>query len=265
MKKRLTCIAAACILGIVLLAAAAGRQTTQFHTRYSAYSALPAVIHKNSAANRSGNSSAAINTDLQTVLLSEANDDSIIIPEETTEFPESEEKETAPSGQNDLDRTAPDAEATPSPATEDKHPEETVEPDQTEETKLPNEDAISEYEKKVTELVNQIRIENGLSPLAWNSELSAVARKKSQDMRDEHYFSHTSPVYGSPFDMMKTFGISYTTAGENIAMGQRTPEEVVEAWMNSPGHRANILNASFTQIGMGYAAEGNYWTQMFIG
>ena len=65
--------------------------------------------------------------------------------------------------------------------------------------------------------------------------------------------------------MMKTFGISYRTAGENIAMGQRTPEEVVNAWMNSEGHRANILNASFTQIGMGYVAEGNYWTQMFIG
>ena len=84
-------------------------------------------------------------------------------------------------------------------------------------------------------------------------------------MKENHYFNHTSPVYGSPFDMMKTFGISYRTAGENIAMGQRTPEEVVNAWMNSEGHRANILNASFTQIGMGYVAEGNYWTQMFIG
>ncbi|MDF2592072.1 MAG: sporulation protein, partial [Clostridia bacterium] len=76
---------------------------------------------------------------------------------------------------------------------------------------------------------------------------------------------HTSPTYGSPFDMMKQFGITYKTAGENIAMGQRTPEEVVKAWMNSPGHRANILKSSFTHIGVGYVANGSYWTQMFIG
>ena len=75
----------------------------------------------------------------------------------------------------------------------------------------------------------------------------------------------TSPTYGSPFDMMKTFGISYKSAGENIAMGQTTPEQVVQAWMNSPGHRENIMNSSFTHIGVGYVASGNYWTQMFIG
>lgn len=128
-----------------------------------------------------------------------------------------------------------------------------------------NSDSVSDYEKKVAELVNEIRAENGLKPLKLNTELSAVARIKSEDMRDNRYFSHTSPNYGSPFDMMKSFGISYRTAGENIAMGQRTPEEVVNAWMNSEGHRANILNASFTEIGVGYAANGNYWTQMFIG
>lgn len=65
--------------------------------------------------------------------------------------------------------------------------------------------------------------------------------------------------------MLKSFGINYHTAGENIARGQQTPEAVVDAWMNSDGHRANILNSSFTQIGVGYVAEGNYWTQMFIG
>ena len=81
----------------------------------------------------------------------------------------------------------------------------------------------------------------------------------------QHYFSHTSPTYGSPFQMMKAFGLSYRTAGENIAYGQRTPQEVVNAWMNSSGHRANILNSSYTQIGVGYVANGNYWTQMFIG
>jgi len=88
------------------------------------------------------------------------------------------------------------------------------------------------------------------------------------DMRDKNYFSHQSPTYGSPFSMMKNFGISYRTAGENIAAGQQTPQEVVTAWMNSPGHRANILNKSFTHIGVGYAkggSYGHYWTQMFIG
>lgn len=121
------------------------------------------------------------------------------------------------------------------------------------------------YEQQVVELVNGIRAQNGLRPLAANWQLSRVARYKSQDMLNKKYFSHTSPTYGSPFDMIKSFGISYKTAGENIAMGYRTPQAVVDGWMNSPGHRANILNASFTQIGVGYVANGHYWTQMFIG
>lgn len=125
--------------------------------------------------------------------------------------------------------------------------------------------SVSAYESEVIRLTNEARKQNGLAPLSTNWELSRVARYKSQDMVDKRYFSHTSPTYGSPFDMMKAFGISYRAAGENIAYGQRTPQEVVNAWMNSPGHRANILNASFTQIGVGYVANGNYWTQMFIG
>ncbi|MCH5350194.1 MAG: serine protease [Oscillospiraceae bacterium] len=125
--------------------------------------------------------------------------------------------------------------------------------------------SVSDYEKKVVELVNVERAKYGLSPLTLNTKLSAVARAKSQDMKDKQYFSHTSPTYGSPFDMMKSFGISYKTAGENIAMGYRTPEAVVTGWMNSEGHRANILNASFKEIGVGHVVSGNYWTQMFIG
>ncbi len=124
---------------------------------------------------------------------------------------------------------------------------------------------VSDYEREVVDLVNEIRREYGLSELTLNTELSAVARAKSQDMKDNQYFSHTSPTYGSPFDMMKTFGISYRTAGENIAMGYRTPEAVVDGWMNSEGHRANILNSSYKEIGVGYVSSGNYWTQMFIG
>ncbi len=123
----------------------------------------------------------------------------------------------------------------------------------------------STYEQQVIDLINEIRIKNGLSPLTENTALSRCAKAKSQDMHDKRYFSHQSPTYGSPFDMMKQFGITYRTAGENIAMGQSTPQAVVNAWMNSEGHRANILNASFTQIGMGYVADGHYWTQQFIG
>ena len=125
--------------------------------------------------------------------------------------------------------------------------------------------SVTAYEQEVIRLVNEIRAQNGLKALTYDWELGRVARYKSQDMKDNRYFSHTSPVYGSPFQMMKSFGISYRSAGENIAKGQATPQAVVNAWMNSAGHRANILNSSFTHIGVGYVADGKYWTQMFIG
>ncbi len=131
---------------------------------------------------------------------------------------------------------------------------------------IPQVDAsVLAYEREVLRLVNEIRVQNGRKPLAEHWELSRVARYKSQDMVDNAYFSHTSPVYGSPFQMIRAFGLPYRTAGENIAYGQRTPQAVVQAWMNSSGHRANILNASYTHLGVGYVADGHYWTQMFIG
>ena len=123
---------------------------------------------------------------------------------------------------------------------------------------------VTGYEQEVIRLVNEIRAENGLKALTYDWELSRVARYKSQDMKDNHYFSHTSPVYGTPFEMIKNFGISCRSAGENIAKGYATPQAVVNGWMNSSGHRANILNANYTRIGVGYVAGGNYWTQMFI-
>ncbi len=130
---------------------------------------------------------------------------------------------------------------------------------------IPSTDSqVLTYESEVVRLVNEIRVKNGLSKLTEDWELSRVARYKSQDMKDNKYFSHNSPVYGSPFEMIKNFGISYRSAGENIARGQATPQAVVNGWMNSSGHRANILNASFTRIGVGYVKDGNYWTQMFI-
>lgn len=126
---------------------------------------------------------------------------------------------------------------------------------------------VKRVEQEVIRLVNIERARYGLKPLAHNWELSRVARFKSSDMRDRGYFSHQSPTYGSPFDMIRDFGISFTAAGENIAAGQQTAKSVVQAWMNSKGHRENILNASFTEIGVGYASGGSmnhYWTQMFI-
>ena len=126
-------------------------------------------------------------------------------------------------------------------------------------------DTVLSYENEVIRLVNEIRAQNGLKPLTANWELSRIARYKSEDMSNNRYFSHTSPTYGTPFQMIKAFGLSYRSAGENIAYGYGTPAAVVNGWMNSSGHRANILNASYTQIGVGYCASGNYWTQMFIG
>lgn len=135
-------------------------------------------------------------------------------------------------------------------------------------TTAPNLTENNKLEKEVVTLVNQERSKQGLAPLKHNLELSNVARTKSEDMRDNNYFSHTSPTYGSPFDMMKKFGITYTAAGENIAMGQPTAASVMNGWMNSPGHKANILSANFTEIGVGVAKDKDgtiYWTQQFIG
>lgn len=119
-------------------------------------------------------------------------------------------------------------------------------------------------EQEVIRLVNVERAKAGLPALKTDWELARVAEHKSLDMKNKGYFSHNSPTYGSPFDMIKAYGISYRSAGENIAQGQRSAQQVVTAWMNSSGHRANILNKNYTHIGVGYVADGHYWTQMFI-
>ena len=126
----------------------------------------------------------------------------------------------------------------------------------------------SEIAREMLAQVNQQRRQAGLSELKLSQGLTKVADIKAKDMRDNGYFSHTSPTYGSPFDMMKEFGINYTIAGENIAKGQKSVETVMADWMNSEGHRANILNKNFTHLGVGYCtdASGNtYWIKMFIG
>lgn len=146
-------------------------------------------------------------------------------------------------------------------------------PDDSNNTTKPNskpeiDNSFSANQQQVLDLVNKERSKVGARPLVLNKELSNVATTKSQDMINKNYFDHNSPTYGSPFDMMKKFGISYRTAGENIAMGQKSPTEVMNSWMNSDGHRKNILNPDYTELGVGIAKASNgqlYWTQMFIG
>jgi uncharacterized YkwD family protein len=149
---------------------------------------------------------------------------------------------------------APEAKPAPTPA-----PEKPAKPVQT----TPDA-SISAIEQAVLDLTNAERQKAGLQPLQADRNLMNSARQKSTDMASNKYFSHTSPTYGSPFDQMKANGVTYKSAAENIAMGQRTAEEVVKGWMESPGHRQNILTPEFTHIGIGYDKNGNYWTQQFI-
>jgi uncharacterized YkwD family protein len=121
----------------------------------------------------------------------------------------------------------------------------------------------SEFATQVVTLVNAERAKAGLSALkTTNATLTKMAYDKAKDMYDKGYFDHNSPTYGSPFDMMKQYGITFSYAGENIAKGQPTPQEVMTAWMNSPGHRDNILKPNYTTIGVAYYK--GVWVQEFI-
>lgn len=122
-------------------------------------------------------------------------------------------------------------------------------------------------EQEILNLVNNARKEAGLSELKADTELMRVAKIKSQDMVDNNYFAHNSPIYGTPFEMIKNFGISYKSAGENIA-GNSTAKKAFDAWMNSSGHKANILGSSYNYTGIGVVNSNKYgkiFTQMFIG
>jgi uncharacterized YkwD family protein len=122
-------------------------------------------------------------------------------------------------------------------------------------------------EQQMLNLVNQERAKNGLKALTMNADLLKVARLKSQDMVNLNYFSHTSPTYGSPFQMLKDFGISYKTAGENIAANSSV-SAAHTSLMNSSGHRANILNGNYNLVGIGVVNSPKYGkmiTQIFVG
>ena len=127
--------------------------------------------------------------------------------------------------------------------------------------------AMTTDEKEVFDLINKQRTQNGLSALKLDTETLRVARIKAQDMVDNNYFSHNSPTYGSPFQMLNSFKISYKTAGENIA-GNSSNSAAVTAWMNSSGHKANILNSSFNYTGIGVVKGSKYgkiYVQLFLG
>lgn len=127
----------------------------------------------------------------------------------------------------------------------------------------------SEYEnekaREILNLVNTYRAQNGLGALTLDPSASAAAQAKADDMAAKGYFSHTSPTYGTPAQMLASFGVRYSYMGENIAKGYTDPQTVMNGWMNSAGHRANILNPAFTKLGVGYNASANTWTQIFLG
>lgn len=134
-------------------------------------------------------------------------------------------------------------------------------------TNTDNTSKLTADELEVFNLINQQRTKNGLPALKIDSEVQNVARIKAKDMVDNNYFAHNSPVYGSPFQMLNSFKVSYKTAGENIA-GNSSNQSAVTAWMNSSGHRANILNSNFNYTGIGVVNSPKYgkvYVQMFIG
>ena len=154
----------------------------------------------------------------------------------------------------------------PSVGTAAPKPVATPVPDKTGATANPP-SGITADDQALLELINKARADAGLKPLQFDMELMEVARLKAKDMVDNNYFAHQSPTYGSPFDMMRQFNISFKTAGENIA-GNRTVEGAFKAWMNSEGHRKNILNGNFNYTGIGIVdspKDGKMFAHMFIG
>ena len=175
-------------------------------------------------------------------------------PKKPEPEPEPQPADSAPESED----AEPQTEAAPKPPISDVEPE--LEP------APPQVSALNEWEQELWDLVNKERTTRGLKALEVDADLVNVARLKSQDMVDYNYFAHQSPTYGSPFDMMRSFGINYRMAGENLAAALSVAS-AHQALMNSPGHRANILNPDYTHVGVGIVAGHTYpmiVTQMFI-
>ena len=173
-------------------------------------------------------------------------------PPQATDFPPPPEKAAEP-GKNNKDTAGAQKQSSkPEP----------------EESETAAAEKNAQYVLEVFRLTNAEREKAGLEPLRLHEELCDVALLKARDMHDNEYFSHDSPLYGSPLDMVNSFAIPNKGVGENIAGGYRTPEDVVQAWMKSEGHRENILRAEFTSIGIGfYRGTKNYeyyWVQLFL-
>lgn len=194
------------------------------------------------------------------------NNESVETPEndETTEDNNESTENVQPKPEP---KPEPQPEPTPEPAPQPQptpEPEPTPEEDQNVDNEQPTSNAnhsLSAAEIKMVELVNKERQAAGLQALQIDVDLAYVARVKSQDMNDNNYFSHQSPTYGSPFEMMKEFGIKYRGAAENIAKNHSV-EAAHNSLMRSSGHKANIMNSNYTHIGIGIV--NGYYTQMFI-
>ncbi|KGA96581.1 hypothetical protein AJ85_18730 [Alkalihalobacillus alcalophilus ATCC 27647 = CGMCC 1.3604] len=196
--------------------------------------------------------------------------------EETTPQPEPQPEVEEPKEEvQPEEEKQPEQEVAPKPE-EEKQPEPQPEVEQPKEEQPTIEEqpeeqeqkaSVSAEEQQMVDLVNQERQQRGLAPLKINEELTKVARVKAQDMIDNNYFDHQSPTYGSPFDMLQHFGVSYRTAGENLA-GNQTVGAAHQALMNSQGHRENILNSNYTEVGIGIIDGGPYgkmFVQLFKG
>ncbi|NGP44249.1 hypothetical protein G4V62_04515 [Bacillaceae bacterium SIJ1] len=185
-------------------------------------------------------------------------------PEKDTEKPEESEVENKPEADKEGKEESEQVTQKPDPVT----------PPQGNGNTNPSEDQgetvnaeLTAEEQQMLSLVNEARQAQGLQPLKADAELTKVARVKAQDMIDNNYFAHQSPTYGSPFDMMKQFGVTYRTAGENLA-GNQTVEKAHTALMNSQGHRENILKSEYTNVGIGIVDGGPYgkmFVQLFKG
>ena len=199
----------------------------------------------------------------------------IEIPEENlpeTDAPETESPEINNPGNNSPETDIPGNNAPGTDAPENNIPETDIPgnntPDNTPgggstEENIP-EDSQHAFIQRVVDLVNKERAKEGLSPLTVNVNVQAAAQVRAKEC--EQYFSHTRPDGSSFATALWEQGVTYKNAGENIAWGQRSPEEVMTAWMNSSGHRKNILNPNFTTIGVGYYENANgtdYWCQLF--
>ncbi|WP_339251869.1 S-layer homology domain-containing protein [Sporosarcina sp. FSL W8-0480] len=138
--------------------------------------------------------------------------------------------------------------------------------DKSKPTPLPEIIDVKQNAVETINLVNKERQSKGVNQLSHDLDLTKIAQIKAEDMAKNGYFDHTSPTYGSVGNMLATFNYTWTAYGENIAMGQRTPEQAVNGWINSPGHYRNMMNTNFTNIGSGYATSNNgttYWVHIF--